>query len=128
MNYIPRVSDWEILAFIEDGQTNKNVLLVEGARQVGKSFLVEHALRRSPKKSMPAVPQRTQQSCPRPRPASTPASITYSLDWRHGISSCVPTRKARGPKPVTTTSPSAICSIRGCCGICAKWRFRPFGY
>jgi predicted AAA+ superfamily ATPase len=44
MNYIPRVADREILAFIEDGQANKNVLLVEGARQVGKSFLVEHAL------------------------------------------------------------------------------------
>ena len=52
MNYIPRVSDREILAFIEDGQANKNVLLVEGARQVGKSFLVEHALRQSPKKSV----------------------------------------------------------------------------
>jgi len=49
MNYIPRVADREILTFIEDSQDNKNVLLVEGARQVGKSFLVEHALRKSPK-------------------------------------------------------------------------------
>ena len=48
MRYIPRVSDRELLAFIEDGRPNKNVLLVEGARQVGKSFLVEHALRKSP--------------------------------------------------------------------------------
>ena len=52
MNYIPRVADREILAFIEDRQANKNVLLVEGARQVGKSFLVEHAIRKSSKKSV----------------------------------------------------------------------------
>ena len=50
MNYIPRVLDSEILAFIEDSQTNKSILLVEGARQVGKSFLVEHALRKCSKK------------------------------------------------------------------------------
>jgi predicted AAA+ superfamily ATPase len=50
MTYIPRLLDKEILSFINDPQANKSVLLVEGARQVGKSFLVEHALRKSSKK------------------------------------------------------------------------------
>ncbi len=50
MSYIPRILDEKILSFIEDSQTNKSVLLVEGARQVGKSFLVEHALRSCSKK------------------------------------------------------------------------------
>ena len=42
--YIPRTSDSEILAFLENSTPFKNVLLVEGARQVGKSSLVNHAL------------------------------------------------------------------------------------
>ena len=50
MDYIPRILDKEILAFIADSSAHKSVLLVEGARQVGKSFLVEHALRKSSKK------------------------------------------------------------------------------
>ncbi len=49
MNYIPRLADKEILRFIEDKQPNKSVLLVEGARQVGKSFLVAHAIQASGK-------------------------------------------------------------------------------
>jgi len=51
MNYIQRLADNEILQFIEDKQPNKSVLLVEGARQVGKSFLVAHALQASGKRS-----------------------------------------------------------------------------
>ncbi len=51
MNYIPRLADKEILQFIEDKQPHKSVLLVEGARQVGKSFLVAHAIQASEKKS-----------------------------------------------------------------------------
>jgi hypothetical protein len=37
--YIPRTSDSDILAFLENSTPFKNVLLVEGARQVGKSSL-----------------------------------------------------------------------------------------
>jgi predicted AAA+ superfamily ATPase len=36
-----------ITAFLDDGSPHKNVMLVEGARQVGKSSLVEHALQKS---------------------------------------------------------------------------------
>ena len=42
--YIPRSLDLRILEFITDRTPNKNVLLVEGARQVGKSSLVLQAL------------------------------------------------------------------------------------
>ena len=51
MSYIPRLADKEIRDFIEDKQPNKNVLLVEGARQVGKSFLVAHAIQASGKQN-----------------------------------------------------------------------------
>jgi len=51
MSYIPRVLDNEILRFIENPQANKSVLLVEGARQVGKTFLVEQGIRKSAKRS-----------------------------------------------------------------------------
>ncbi len=42
--YIPRSLDLRIHEFIADRTPNKNVLLVEGARQVGKSSLVRQAL------------------------------------------------------------------------------------
>jgi len=44
MDYVPRSADGQILKWVEDDAPHKNVLLVEGARQVGKTFLVEHAL------------------------------------------------------------------------------------
>jgi uncharacterized protein len=44
MNYVPRIQEKEITAFIEDNSPHKDVLLVEGARQTGKTTLVEHAL------------------------------------------------------------------------------------
>lgn len=50
MECFPRLLDKDLLSFIEEKQANKNVLLVEGARQVGKSFLVEQALRKCSKK------------------------------------------------------------------------------
>lgn len=51
MDYVPRIVDRTILDFVVDRREHKNVLLVEGARQVGKSFLVAHALRTAAKKS-----------------------------------------------------------------------------
>lgn len=42
--YIPRRWDKAISDFLRDSSLNKNVLLVEGARQVGKSSLVSNAL------------------------------------------------------------------------------------
>ncbi len=42
--YIPRSFDLIIHDFIRDTTPNKNVLFIEGARQVGKSSLVRHAL------------------------------------------------------------------------------------
>ena len=42
--YIPRRRDKAISDFLRDSSPNKNVLLVEGARQVGKSSLVSNAL------------------------------------------------------------------------------------
>ncbi len=50
MGRFPRHQDKAVLEFIADSRANKSVLLVEGARQVGKSFLVEHAIRESAKK------------------------------------------------------------------------------
>ena len=50
MQYVPRSTDRDIRDFIADVREHKNVLLVEGARQVGKSFLVAHALQVSSKK------------------------------------------------------------------------------
>jgi predicted AAA+ superfamily ATPase len=44
--YIPRAADSEISDFLQNSTPFKNVLLVEGARQVGKSSLVEHALQK----------------------------------------------------------------------------------
>jgi predicted AAA+ superfamily ATPase len=48
--YIPRSLDLRILEFITDSTPNKNVLLVEGARQVGKSSLVRQALEKCKRK------------------------------------------------------------------------------
>jgi predicted AAA+ superfamily ATPase len=49
--YISRTSDSDISAFFENSAPFKNVLLVEGARQVGKSSLVEHSLDKVSKKA-----------------------------------------------------------------------------
>lgn len=51
MDYVPRAVDRQILGLIEDDTQHKNVLLIEGARQVGKTFLVEQALRTCRKRS-----------------------------------------------------------------------------
>ena len=51
MSYVARSTDKDIGDFIADARTHKNILLVEGARQVGKSFMVAHALRASSKRS-----------------------------------------------------------------------------
>lgn len=48
--YIPRSLDSRIQEFIADNTPNKNVLLVEGARQVGKSSLVCQALEKCNRK------------------------------------------------------------------------------
>jgi uncharacterized protein len=48
--YIPRSLDAEIQEFITDKSANKNVMLVEGARQVGKSSLVTRALEKREEK------------------------------------------------------------------------------
>jgi hypothetical protein len=53
MEYVPRLLDNELSAFIDEPQANKSVLLVEGARQVGKSRLVEQALRGTTRKCFP---------------------------------------------------------------------------
>lgn len=44
MEYIPRTIEPELARFIQTRERHKNVLLVEGARQVGKTSLVEHAI------------------------------------------------------------------------------------
>lgn len=49
--YIPRKQDDEILKFIKRSSDHKNVLLVEGARQVGKTALTDNAIARSGKPS-----------------------------------------------------------------------------
>jgi predicted AAA+ superfamily ATPase len=52
MSYVPRSLDKAVAAFIAQPSEHKSVLLVEGARQVGKSFLIDHALRQSSKRSL----------------------------------------------------------------------------
>jgi uncharacterized protein len=44
MNYVPRVQEKIIRDFVEEKSPHKDVLLVEGARQTGKTTLVEHVL------------------------------------------------------------------------------------
>ena len=43
MEYIKRTVEPAVGEFIRSREQHKNVLLVEGARQVGKTSLVEHA-------------------------------------------------------------------------------------
>jgi len=50
--YVQRKQDGEILSFILRDREHKNVLLVEGARQVGKTALTDNAIRRSGKPSV----------------------------------------------------------------------------
>ena len=52
MRYVTRTKDEEIRAFIEDPRPHKPVLLVEGARQVGKTCLVMHALAQIKRRSL----------------------------------------------------------------------------
>ncbi len=47
--YVSRKQDGEILSFIQRRVQHKNVLLVEGARQVGKTALIDNAIARSGK-------------------------------------------------------------------------------
>ncbi len=61
--FIPRRWDAAVLAFLRDGSPNKNVLLVEGARQVGKSSLVVHALASSECKSHSLNLERDARFC-----------------------------------------------------------------
>lgn len=61
--YIPRSLDSVLSEFLEDTTLNKNVLLVEGARQVGKSSLVEHALSKSCRKSYKLNLERDSRFC-----------------------------------------------------------------
>ncbi len=49
--YFPRRKDRDILTFITRACEHKNVLLVEGARQVGKTALTENAIAQSGKRS-----------------------------------------------------------------------------
>lgn len=44
MHYIPRIQEHALTRFLADSSTTRPVLLVEGARQVGKTTLVEHCL------------------------------------------------------------------------------------
>lgn len=46
MTYIPRNIETKLHEFIESSDKHKDVLLVEGARQVGKSTVVEHVINR----------------------------------------------------------------------------------
>ena len=48
MNYITRNIETRLHRFIDSPDKHKNVLLVEGARQVGKSTVVEHVINQFP--------------------------------------------------------------------------------
>ena len=48
--YIARYKDADMLRFIDSNDAHKNVLLVEGARQVGKTALIKHAIEQSDKR------------------------------------------------------------------------------
>jgi predicted AAA+ superfamily ATPase len=54
MSYIPRTLEPAVAGFIRSRERHKNVLLVEGARQVGKTCLVDHAIAASGKKTCTA--------------------------------------------------------------------------
>ena len=49
-----RLNGYPQRRFIDSSDEYKNVLLVEGARQVGKTALIEHAIERSDKRSCSA--------------------------------------------------------------------------
>lgn len=51
MEYISRTVEPAVVRFIQTREQHKNVLLVEGARQVGKTSLVEHAIAGSGKQA-----------------------------------------------------------------------------
>jgi predicted AAA+ superfamily ATPase len=61
--YIPRRRDKAISDFLRDSSPNKNVLLVEGARQVGKSSLVSNALANVESKSYALNLERDARLC-----------------------------------------------------------------
>ncbi len=52
MNYITRNIETQLHRFIDSPDKHKNVLLVEGARQVGKSTVVEHVINQFPIKKI----------------------------------------------------------------------------
>ena len=52
IEYVPRGLDGHIASFLDDGSSHKPVLLVEGARQVGKTSAVLHALDRTGRTSV----------------------------------------------------------------------------
>ncbi len=58
--YIPRLRDRELDEFIEQETPHKDVLLVDGARQVGKTSLVKQALARSSRRTSFRSSRRTR--------------------------------------------------------------------
>jgi predicted AAA+ superfamily ATPase len=52
MNYVPRVQEKTLRTFVQEKAPHKDVLLVEGARQTGKTTLVEHVLSAVKRKSV----------------------------------------------------------------------------
>ena len=62
-NYVPRAMDAQILAFIRDRTECKQVLLVEGARQVGKTMLVQNSLVASGKRAVTVNLERDALLC-----------------------------------------------------------------
>jgi len=51
MTYIPRNIETELYKFIASPGKHKDILLVDGARQVGKSTVVEHVINQFSKKN-----------------------------------------------------------------------------
>jgi predicted AAA+ superfamily ATPase len=52
MNYIKRDLESDLLSFLNDSSLNKDVLLVAGARQVGKSTIINHVLKSSDRQAI----------------------------------------------------------------------------
>jgi len=61
--YVPRAIDAQILAFIRDRTEHKQVLLVEGARQVGKTMLLQNPLAASGKRAVTVNLERDALLC-----------------------------------------------------------------
>ncbi len=61
--YVPRREDRILDRFILDDTPHKSVLLVEGARQVGKTWLVQHALRNAGKPTFEVNLERDSLLC-----------------------------------------------------------------